>query len=132
MTSKRREFSKAIKVAVIKRATRDGVIYCESCPSIAKKFQIDHVRPDGLLGEPTLDNAMLICEACWKIKNPQDTKTIAKAKAREASHLGVKPDAKQKIQQRPKKPDKGPKECGGRIPSKVDTSRPANLSRRFQ
>ena len=85
----RREFPKSVRVAVIKRATRNGVIYCESCPSIAKRFQIDHIRPDGLLGEPTIDNAQLICEACYAIKNPQDTTAIAKAKRREAKHVGA-------------------------------------------
>lgn len=85
----RREFSKAIRVAVVKRTTRDGVTYCELCHAMAKQWQIDHVRPDGLLGEPTLANAMLICEPCWKVKNPADTSAIAKAKRSEAAHLGA-------------------------------------------
>ena len=88
----RREFPKSIRVSVIKRATKDSIVYCEACKGLAKRFQIDHVRPDGLLGEPTLQNAMLICEACWAVKNPKDTTSIAKAKRREAKHVGaVKP-----------------------------------------
>ena len=86
----RREFPRAVHVAVIKRATRDSVVYCEACGGLAKRFQIDHVRADGLLGETTNKNAMLICEACWSVKNPQDTSTIAKAKRREAKSLGIK------------------------------------------
>lgn len=89
----RREFSRSIKVAVIKRATRDGVVYCETCKLPTKGgWQIDHVRADGLLGEPVLSNASLICEPCWRTKNPSDTTKIARAKRREAVHLGVRSD----------------------------------------
>jgi 5-methylcytosine-specific restriction enzyme A len=88
----RREFPARVKVAVIKRATRDKAVYCEKCGALAKRWQIDHIRPDGLLGEPVIENAMLICEPCWQEKNPQDTKNIAQAKRREAKNIGaVKP-----------------------------------------
>ncbi len=86
----RREFPRSVKVAVVKRATRESVVYCEACCAQAKRWQIDHVRPDGLGGDPTLGNAMLICEACFSAKNPADTRAIAKAKRREARHIGVK------------------------------------------
>jgi len=85
----RREFPQKIKVAVIKRATRAGVTYCEKCGELAKRWQIDHVNPDGLTGEPILSNAMLICEPCFKVKNAKDTTDIAKAKRREARHIGA-------------------------------------------
>lgn len=94
----RREFPRAVRVAVIKRATRDSVVYCEKCGALAKRWQIDHVRPDGLLGEPALDNAMLICEPCWAVKNPADTSAIADAKRKEASHLRVRRRPKQPLQ----------------------------------
>ena len=88
----RREFPARVKVSVIKRATRGKAVYCEKCGALAKRWQIDHIRPDGLLGEPVIENAMLICEPCWQEKNPKDTKTIAKAKRREAKNIGaVKP-----------------------------------------
>jgi 5-methylcytosine-specific restriction enzyme A len=87
----RREFPRAVRVQVIKRATRESIVYCEECSLPAKKFQIDHVRADGLLGKPVLENARLICETCYRIKNPQDTSAIALAKRREAIHLGAKP-----------------------------------------
>jgi hypothetical protein len=71
----RKEFSKSVKVAVIKRATVDGQVYCEECGCLTKgRFEIDHIRADGLLGEPTIENA----------------RAIAKAKRREALHLGVR------------------------------------------
>ena len=85
----RREFPKSVRVAVIKRATKNSAVYCEACGALAKRFQIDHVRADGLLGEPKIENAQLICEACWAVKNPKDTTAIAKAKRREAKHLGA-------------------------------------------
>jgi 5-methylcytosine-specific restriction protein A len=86
----RREFTKAIKVAVVKRTTRDGVTYCEKCKAIAKRWQIDHVIADALGGEPVLSNAELICEPCYSVKNPQDTRLAAKVKRQEAKALGVK------------------------------------------
>jgi hypothetical protein len=85
----RREFSAKVRTAVIKRATRNDVAYCEKCSAMAKRFQIDHVRPDGLLGEPTIENAMLICQPCWEEKNPKDASSIAQAKRREAKHIGA-------------------------------------------
>ena len=85
----RREFPKSIKVAVIRRATRDGVVYCEGCGALAKTWQIDHMRADGLLGEPTLENAQVLGPCCYAPKNADDTTKIAQAKRREAAHLGA-------------------------------------------
>lgn len=86
----RKEFSKAVKVACIKRATVDGKVFCEECGALAKRFEIDHIRADGLLGEPTLENAKLLCEPCHDEKTKADVKAIAKAKRCEALHLGVR------------------------------------------
>ena len=86
----RREFPRAVKVAVVKRATRDSVVYCESCGRMAKRWRIDHKRADGLLGEPTLENAWLLAECCYPEKDAADTRAIAQAKRREAKHLGVR------------------------------------------
>lgn len=111
--TKRREFPKATKVAVIKRATRDGQVFCEKCGVLAKRFQIDHVIADSHGGRPVIENAELICEDCFGVKNPQDTKIAAKIKRVEAAHLGADP-AKGEIQSRvtPKAPrahaDRGP------------------------
>jgi 5-methylcytosine-specific restriction endonuclease McrA len=88
---KRREFPRAVRVAVIKRATRDGVLFCEECAALAKKPEIDHRNPDGLTGKPTLDNAVLLCRPCHVEKTKQDVAAIAKAKRREALHIGAKP-----------------------------------------
>ena len=95
----RRNFPKSVMVACIKRATKDNVIYCEGCGVQAKKFQIDHIRADGLLGEPTLENARLLCIECHGEKTKDDVARISKAKRVEARHLGAIPP-KQKIQSR--------------------------------
>jgi 5-methylcytosine-specific restriction protein A len=94
----RREFPQSVKVAAIKRATRDGLIFCEECGCLAKRVEIDHVRADGLLGEPTLENAMVLCKPCHDEKSKSDTTAIAQAKRREAKHLNARPRPKQPIQ----------------------------------
>jgi len=94
----RREFPRAVRIAVIKRATRDGVLFCEECGALAKKPEIDHRNPDGLTGKPTLDNAVLLCRPCHVEKTKQDVAAIAEAKRREALHLGAKPAPAKPIQ----------------------------------
>jgi 5-methylcytosine-specific restriction protein A len=94
----RKEFPKAVKVAAIKRATRDGVIYCEECGGQAKAPEIDHVNADALTGQPTLENARVLCRACHKLKTADDVAKISKAKRREAAHLGVKKAPQKKIE----------------------------------
>lgn len=87
----RREFSKAVKVAAIKKATRDGKVFCEGCGCLVTgRFEIDHIRADGLLGEPTLENARVLCGPCHKEKTASDVNRIAKAKRVEARHLGIR------------------------------------------
>lgn len=85
----RREFPRAVRIAVIKRATIAGVIRCEECHGEATRHEIDHVNPDALTGEPTLTNAMLLCRSCHAEKTKADVANIARAKRREAKHLGA-------------------------------------------
>ena len=87
----RREFSTAVKVAVVKRATLNGLVYCDGCGLPTRDYRIDHKRADGLLGDPTLENAQLLGKCCYAAKDAADTTAIAKAKRREARTLGVKP-----------------------------------------
>ncbi len=95
----RRNFTKAIMVQRIKAATRDGRVYCDLCGLPCDKWQIDHIRADGLLGEPTFENSRLLCLPCHAEKTKDDVARIAKAKRVEAKHLGaVVP--KQKIKSR--------------------------------
>ncbi len=87
----RREFPKSVKVAAVKRATRDGKLFCEGFRCLVTgRFEIDHIRADGLLGEPTLENARVLCAICHKEKTKSDVGVIAKAKRLEARHLGIR------------------------------------------
>jgi len=95
----RRNFPKSVIVACIKRATKDAVVYCEGCNLPCRSWDIDHIRPDGLLGEPTLDNARLLCKVCHGEKTKDDVARIAKAKRQEAKHIGAV-TSKQKIKSR--------------------------------
>lgn len=97
----RQEFPKAIKVAAVKRATRDGNVFCEECGCLAKRWEIDHINPDGLTGRPVLENARLLCSSCHREKTALDVAAIAKAKRREANDLGVKTAPPQPIKSAP-------------------------------
>ena len=85
----RRNFTKAIIVARIKAATVDGIVFCDGCGVSCKKWEIDHVRADALLGEPTFENSRLLCIPCHAEKTAKDVASIAKAKRVEARHLGA-------------------------------------------
>lgn len=99
----RKNFKQSVQVACIKRATRDGVVYCEECSLPVRKWEIDHINPDGLTGQPTLENAKLLCLPCHAVKtNTKDKPAIAEAKRREAKHLGAtKPKATIKAPPKP-------------------------------
>ena len=99
MSRSRSEFPKAVRVAVIKRATdAAGTIRCEQCNGVAKRFQIDHINPDGLTGKPTLENAKLLCDVpCHREKTAKDVADIAKAKRREVDHLRANPAPAKKL-----------------------------------
>jgi len=96
----RQEFPRAIKAAVIKRATHNLQIICEECGSSCTQFEIDHRNPCGLTGEATLENAFLLCRDCHAEKTKNDVAVIAKAKRVEANYLGVKTVPVRKIQSR--------------------------------
>ena len=87
----RREFPRSVRLAVIRRATRNGIVCCEKCPAFARRYQIDHIIADELGGEPVLENAQLLCEFCFTPKNAADIAMIAKAKRREADFLSANP-----------------------------------------
>lgn len=91
----RKEFSRSVKLQAIKRATIDGNLFCEICGGLIKgKFEIDHINPDGLTGQPTLENAQIACSPCHKEKTASDVGSIAKAKRVEARHIGLRKSSK--------------------------------------
>jgi 5-methylcytosine-specific restriction protein A len=93
----RREFSKRTKREI---AVRSGLV-CERhrwkpgevCTRPAKEF--DHIKPDALSGEPTLENAAYLCVVCHREKSDKhDVPTIARADLRrDRLVLGIKPNA---------------------------------------
>jgi len=90
MATRRKEFPRSVKVAAIKRAMINGVVYCELCKLPAKKWEIDHVKEDWLGGEPTLENAAVACVECHKRKTQADAPVRAKTLRVEAAALGIK------------------------------------------
>jgi len=65
------------------------------------RWHCDHHNPDGLTGEPTLENARCLCLECHAIKTRIDVANIARAKRIEAKHIGVEMP-KAKIASKPK------------------------------
>lgn len=82
----RREFPAKVKVAAFQRANGR----CEACTAklMPGKIRYDHILPDQLGGEPTLENCACICSACHTAKTSrQDVPAIAKAKRIQQKHL---------------------------------------------
>ena len=83
----RKNFSKATIVARFKHC--EG--RCEACGIVLKPggYACDHDNPDGLTGEPTFDNARILCLLCHAGKTKTDVANIAQAKRREAKAIGA-------------------------------------------
>ena len=89
----RREFSAKTKVAAYERCGGR----CEGCGAVLHvgRFAYDHQIPDGLGGEPTLENCMVLCTGCHGAKTAgADVPRIAKMKRQKAKHLGAKQSRK--------------------------------------
>jgi 5-methylcytosine-specific restriction endonuclease McrA len=87
----RREFSKQTKRDAFLRA--NGKCEGENCGArlTLGKFHYDHVIPDGLGGEPSLDNCAVLCMACHSEKTrKRDVPAIAKAKRIEDRQRGIR------------------------------------------
>ena len=94
----RREFTKADKVAMVKRATRNSVVYCEGCGLPAKRWQFDHTIAEAFVVDKsrklTSDDGQLLCSgtpgSCHDRKTAkEDQPNISRAKRREAIHIGA-------------------------------------------
>lgn len=115
----RREFSSAVKKAVIRRAMHAGNVFCELCGLPAKKWQVDHVIADSHGGDPVIENAQLLCDQCYAVKNPKDTAIAAKIKRQEAKHTrAVRPKGQIKSRgfnktEKPKDRNRSRKQCAG-------------------
>jgi hypothetical protein len=77
----RREFPLSVKKAAFRRCCRDGIPHCESCTLPIRGTPIyEHDDPDGLGGEPTIENCKVHCKTCADIKTEtEDNPRMAKA-----------------------------------------------------
>ena len=102
----RREFSRRLKAAIIKRAMDErGRIRCECCGADAtgKRVEIDHIIAEGLRtaedrAKPlTAEEGQALCGHCHDAKTfGADIPRIARAKRQEARDLNLKPRPKMK------------------------------------
>ena len=83
----RREFTRKVMAAAWKRAAGR----CEGCTAYPIGLgHFDHIIPDAMGGEPTLENCQVLCRNCHGEKTAKrDVPAIAKAKRREARHIGA-------------------------------------------
>jgi 5-methylcytosine-specific restriction protein A len=85
----RQEFSAKVKAAAALRANGS----CEGCSRRLYEgdFNYDHRIPDGLDGEPTLENCQVLCRSCHVVKtSKEDVPRIAKAKRNYRKAHGIK------------------------------------------
>ena len=105
----RREFSKVVKVDIIKRSIGiSGFATCEKCGlSTHGRFEIHHVDQDAMQIDKgahlTAKDGILLCIPCHKEITVQQAPVLAKVKRVEARHLGAT-TIKVKIPSRPKQP----------------------------
>jgi len=82
---KRTEFPQAIRKAAFARSCKpDGIPKCEApgCGKVIRAGHLifEHVQPDGLGGEPTLENCKCYCDVCATRKTfDEDNPRMAKA-----------------------------------------------------
>lgn len=85
----RSEFSIKVKEQAWKRCAGK----CEKCTAklFPGKFDYDHIRADGLGGEPTLENCQVLCTAChYEKTHHEDRPIMTKADNIRKKHLGIK------------------------------------------
>lgn len=85
----RREFSAKIKLAAWDRCGGK----CECCYArIISRPEYDHILPDALGGEPTLENCAVLCSKCHRIKTSTgDVPRIAKTKRQKRKAINAWP-----------------------------------------
>ena len=82
---KRTEFPQSVRKAAFARACKpDGIPKCEApgCGKVIRAGHLifEHVQPDGLGGEPTIDNCKCYCDVCADKKTvEEDNPRMAKA-----------------------------------------------------
>lgn len=105
----RRNFSTPVRVEIVKRATKDGVVYCEheGCGLPTKKYEVHHLKMDAMEVDKsrklTAKDGAIFCIPCHDRETKVQMPILAQALAREASHLRVAPPPKAEIQSPPKR-----------------------------
>lgn len=103
----RRNFSRPVRVEIVKRATRDSQVYCEheDCGLPCKKFELHHLKMDALEVDKsrklTAADGALFCIPCHDRESKAQAPILAKALAREAAHLGARTRRVVKIKSAP-------------------------------
>jgi 5-methylcytosine-specific restriction enzyme A len=84
----RREFPAKVKLAAWTRCNGN----CEGCGrKIVGLPEYDHDKPDGLGGEPTIENCKVLCGMCHRLKTHEhDRPIMAKADRQKKSAAGIK------------------------------------------
>lgn len=88
----RREFPSPVKWEAYKRCLRNDKPHCEGCGfRIIGVPEYDHIKPDGLGGEPTLENCQVLCGKCHRRKTHEEDRPIMqKADNQKKAAAGVK------------------------------------------
>lgn len=94
----RKEFPLSVRKLAFKRCCREGIPYCEGCGNQIRQTPIyEHDIPDGLGGQPTLDNCKVHCKTCADVKTfTEDNPRMAKADRVLKKTFGLRP-TRQKI-----------------------------------
>lgn len=88
----RQEFPIRIKLAAYERCLINGKPHCEECGKlILGVCEYDHIKPDGLGGEPMLENCAVLCGTCHRRKTHEEDRPImAKADRQRKAAAGIK------------------------------------------
>jgi 5-methylcytosine-specific restriction enzyme A len=91
----RRAWSTTVRMRVLDRFERK----CQLCFGEigTKGFDLDHAIPLAMNGEDTEANMRPLCIPCHRLKTKGDVGDIARAKRREAKHLGGKAPSRNPI-----------------------------------
>lgn len=81
------EFKRTVRREVFLRAGRK----CEACSAVLKvgEGEVDHILPVALGGEPSAQNARLLCRPCHAGKTADDIRRIRKADRQRDRHTGA-------------------------------------------
>jgi len=102
----RTEFPLSVKKAAFARACKpDGIPKCEApgCGKVirAGHLRYEHLQPDGLGGEPTIENCGIWCDVCADKKTfTEDNPRMQKADRVLKQTYHLKPTPRAKIQSR--------------------------------